>query len=169
MRNNTIHVGQGYTNGICIIQQNRSCIGCMPGPYGQPPQPAINNSALGNVIVFDDCHGTVGEVADSYIQLLAPLGTNTFDRNQYVHYASKQASAKQKHFSWCLANGSGSGNGSGDGDGDGSSASSCKQLSFEEFRSIAKQEGHAPPAIYGSGSCGRQPAASSPSEREVTQ
>ena len=83
VRNNTVFVSSGAATGICIVQQNRSCVGCgLPAPYGQWPQPAINNSVTDNTFIFDDCHGKVGEVADKFLMDLAQ-GGNRFDANSY--------------------------------------------------------------------------------------
>ena len=140
VRNNTVHVGMGYQNGICIIQQNRSCVGCgMPPPYGVAPQAAVNNTVVDNVVVFDDCHGTVGEIADHCEGELAASG-NVFDRNTYVFFGSEATSGAASHFSWETSNASAKGGGQG------------VSLSFGRFQAEANQEAHGS-AIFGQGKC----------------
>jgi hypothetical protein len=137
VRNNTVAIGESYANGICIIQQNRNCVGCLSGHTGAPPMPAVNNTVTNNVIVFDDCHGTIGEVADNFIADIV-TSNNSFDHNTYVHHVDKAVATSQTHWSWCLNNSTG--------------APVCSSYTFEQFQATARQETHAT-VIYGSGSC----------------
>eukprot|EP00040_Diaphanoeca_grandis_P044242 m.11751 g.11751 ORF g.11751 m.11751 type:complete len:631 (+) comp8963_c0_seq1:83-1975(+) len=140
IHNNTVCVGKGSQNGICIIQQNRSCIGCgLPPPYGVPPQAAVNNTIVDNVVVFDDCRGTVGEIADHYALDLATSG-NVFDHNTYVFYESESEEGTHSHFSWVIANATSPQGAVG------------VSLSFKTFQSVAHQEQHGE-AVYGQGQC----------------
>jgi hypothetical protein len=137
VRNNTVVVGEGYANGICIIQQNRNCAGCLPGHSGASPMPAVNNTVTNNVMVFEDCHGTNGEVADNFIADIV-ASNNTFDHNTYVHRVGKAAAAPLTQFSWCANNSTG--------------APVCEGYTLEQFQTVAKQEAHGT-VVYGSGPC----------------
>lgn len=93
---------------------------------------------MGNTVVFVDCSGTIGEVADHFVMDLAESG-NMFDENIYVMNGARPAPAKHRHhWAWTMKNASGVAVNVG--------------FSFEDFQATAKQEARAT-IHYGSGDC----------------
>ena len=78
--NNTVVVSGEGGNGIGLIQQSRGN-GTGPG-YG--PHLTLNNSVVGNRIVFLTSHGRLGGVADFEAVPFFRRGGNTFEANQYL-------------------------------------------------------------------------------------
>lgn len=64
--------------------------------YGTAPQPAVNNTVIGNVVVFNGCHGMVGEIADSYLIDLAKSG------NTYAHLSQLKFTHSFFLYSCCV-------------------------------------------------------------------